>query len=196
MTITGRAKTVRRNKLDKQTTRLPIDAYHEMWIDPEGDGDGLFCVYVAELPDELGLNKPVAKDRFHSIDVPVSVDGVFFKVRSYVDFGNNVSHAPVIVAKNIRLSAAVKSSNGNRWGTNSSGAAIFFSVIGILSIGLAIVIFRSARTGSRVVRGATAERMMKSLAELGDDEEIKSASDRVAELAQQNSESNVEEEAE
>ena len=196
VTIVGRAKTVRQKKLNKQTTRLPIDAYYEMWIDPESDGDGLFCVFVAEVPAKLGFSAAEPDERFHSIDVPVSIDGVFFKVRSYLDFGKNVSHAPVIVAKNVRLTAAVKTASGDQWSATAGVAPVFFTVIGIISIGLAVVVFRSARTGSRVVRGATATRMMRTLAELGDDDEIMSAADRVAELSKQDSATNAEENVE
>ena len=196
VTIIGRAKTVRRKELDKQATRLPIDAYYEMWIDPESDGDGLFCVFVAEVPAKLGLSEAEPDEHFHSIDVPVSIDGVFFKVRSYLDFGKNVSHAPVIVAKNVRLTAAVKTASGDRWGATAGVAPVFFTVIGIISIGLAVVVFRSARTGTRTVHGAAAKRVMRTLEKLGDDDEIMSAAERVAELAKQNSATNAEENVE
>lgn len=184
--IEGQAKTCRKKLLKE--TRLPVDHYYEVWVDPQDvDGDGLFCVYAAEIPDAFPRER-VEQDtgKFHEVDVPVLLTGRFFKVRSYRDLSGGVSHSPVVIARQI-------DSADSELATEAAGApaipkptylAFWFAGIVAVGTGLAIAIFRTSRTRSRELGQSSAKRTHRSLELLEQDQSIKSHAQRVAELAE------------
>ncbi len=183
--VKGQARTCRKKLLKE--TRLPVDHYYEVWVEPlTVDGDGLFCVYAAEIPDsftkELVEREP---GKFHEVDVTVSLTGRFFKVRSYRDLGGSVSHSPVVIARRIdsvgTLSATEKTVPAI---PGRSYLMFWFLGIGALATGLAVAVFRTTRTPSRQLGHSSTRRMSRSLEMLEQDASIKSPAERVAELAE------------
>lgn len=184
--IEGQARTCRK-KLLKQT-RLPVDHYYEVWVEPLNvDGDGLFCVYAAEIPDSFPRDL-VEQDagKFHEVDVPVSLTGRFFKVRSYRDLGGGVSHSPVVIARQIGSADTISPAEGSgaRAIPKPTYLAFWFAGIAAVGTGLAIAIFRTSRTNSRQLGQSSAKRTHRSLEMLEQDQSIKSHAQRVAELVE------------
>ena len=183
--IEGQARTCRKKLLEH--TRLPVDHYYEVWVEPLGvDGDGLFCVYAAEIPDAFPVDLVEQESgKFHDVDVPVSLTGRFFKVRSYRDLGGGVSHSPVVIARQIDTDEAQMVAEVSAARTIPSTTSLAFWFVGIVAVatGLAIVVFRTSRTHSRQLGQSSAKRMHRSLELLGQDPSIKTAAQRVADLA-------------
>ena len=124
--------------------------------------------------------------KFHDVDVPVSLTGRFFKVRSYRDFGGGVSHSPVVIARQI-------DTDDTKMAAEASGAseipgtiylAFCFAGVAALATGLAVVLFRTSRTHTRQPGKSSAKRMHRSLELLEQDQSIKTPAQRVAELAE------------
>jgi len=186
VSIKGQARTCRK-KLLKQT-RLPVDHYYEVWVEPtDSDGDGLFCVYAAEIPDSFPVNRVGKKSgSFHDVDVPVSLTGRFFKVRSYRDFGGGVSHSPVVIARQIDTddTKMVAESSGANAMPGKTYLAFWFAGIAAVATGLAVVVFRASQAPSRQPGKSSAKRMQRSLELLEQDPSIKTPAQRVAELAE------------
>ena len=186
VSIEGQARTCRKKLLEQ--TRLPVDHYYEVWVEPlDADGDGLFCVYAAEIPDSFPVNRVGKKSgSFHDVDVPVSLTGRFFKVRSYRDFGGGVSHSPVVIARQIETAGTVLAgdASGARTIPGRTYLAFWFAGIAAVATGLAIVVFRTSRTRSRQPGQSSAKRMQRSLEMLQQDPSVKSPAQRVAELAE------------
>ena len=147
----------------------------------------MFCVYVAEIPDLFPVNFIEQQpDKFHEVDFPVSLTGRFFKVRSYRDFGGGVSHSPVVIARQIETDGTTLASMDGTGARPVQGKiyfAFWFAGIAAVATGLAVAVFRAARTHSRQLGQSSAKRMHHSLEMLQQDPSIKSPAQRVAELA-------------
>lgn len=182
VSIAGQARTCKK-KLLKQT-QLPVDHYYEVWIDPIGvDGDGLFCIYAAEIPDSFPVDLVEQQSgKFHAVDVPVSLTGRFFKVRSYRDLGGSVSHSPVVVARKIDAAGGATDTKLEPL-PSATFSALWFLGIAAVATGLAVVVFRASHSPSRRLGQSSAQRMQRSLEMLERDPNIKSPAQRVAELA-------------
>ena len=184
--IEGQTRTCRKKVLKQ--TRLPVDHYYEVWVEPlDADGDGLFCVYAAEIPDSFPVDLVEQESgKFHEVDVPVSLTGRFFKVRSYRDRSAGVSHSPVVIARQIDTAGAMLAADapGARSIPGKTYLALWFAGIVAAATGLAIVVFRTSRTHSRQLGQSSAKRMHRSLELLEQDSSIKSPAQRVAELAE------------
>ena len=186
VSIEGQALTCRK-KLLKQT-RLPVDHYYEVWVEPsDADGDGLFCVLAAEIPDSFpGDLVDQESGKFHDVGVPVSLTGRFFKVRSYRDRGAGVSHSPVVIARQIESVGTTLAADASaaRSIPGMTYLGLWFAGIVAVATGLAIAVFRTSRTHSRQLGQSSAKRMHRSLELLEQDASIKSPAQRVAELVE------------
>jgi len=101
------------------------------------------------------------RNKFHEVDVPVSLTGRFFKVRSYRDFGGGVSHSPVVIAR--QIDSAIGPSDDEVEALPSvTFSAFWFAGIAVVATGLAIVVFRTSRTHSRQLGQSSAKRMHRS----------------------------------
>ncbi len=187
VSIAGQARTCRKKLLKE--TQLPVDHYYEVWVEPvDVDGDGLFCVYAAEIPDSFPVDLLERESgRFHEVDVPVSLTGRFFKIRSYRDLGDGVSHSPVVITRRIDSVGKTLPTEGSsaRAIPGWSKLVVWFLAIATLAMGLAIALFRTTRSPSRKLGQSTVNRTQRSLKMLERDQSIKSPAQRVAELAEE-----------
>ncbi len=185
--IEGQARTCRKKIL--QETRLPVDHYYEVWVEPvASDGDGLFCVYSAGIPQSFPVDLlDQEPGKFHEVNVPVSLTGRFFKIRSYRDSGGGVSHSPVVIAHQIDLASTqfgASAASAKRVVPGTTSFALWFLGIAVVATGLAVAVFRSSGTPTRQLGQSTAKRMHRSLEMLEQDQSIKTPAQRVAELAE------------
>ncbi len=182
--VSGQARTCRKKVLEK--SQLPVNQYYEVWVEPlDDDGDGLFCVYTAGIPDSFPQtaieNQP---QKFHKIDIPVSLRGQFFKIRSYRDSAGGVSHSPVVIARRIDSVGSIASAAKQHVAPGWKTLVMWFVGVAVLATSLAIVVFRSSRTQARAPGKSTARRMQRALEMLAQDHSIKSPAQRVAELTE------------
>ena len=203
VSITGTALTIRRKTLKR--TMLHLDHYFELWIDPPSRiNDGLVCVYVAALPngfedalDSSGKNsldkKPPGKDpsaavteQFQTIKIPVSVNGRFFKIRSYQDAGKSVSHCPVVIAETFTADLQpVTSTAAASWRPSVMTVLAFFVVAGIAAIAIAFAVYQSTQSSSKTANKPTSNRVARSLDALTDDDSVMTDAQRVSQLNEQ-----------
>jgi len=119
----------------------------------------------------------------HEVSVPVELTGTFFKVRSYRDSGEGVSHSPVVIAR--KIDSAISAQDPEKEAPPGvMFSAIWFAGIAAVATGLAVVIFRSSNKRSRSPGRSTTQRTHRSLEMLEQDSSIKSPAQRVAELAE------------
>ena len=188
--LRGTARTFRK-KIPKQT-KLAMDHYYEVWIDPtHQDGDGLYCVYAENVPSEFGLTRSSADaqksdalidpGKFVNLDVPVTLSGRFFKLRSYQDAGGSVSHCPVIIAQTVKSARPVVASAPLRPNWQLLGWVL--GGVALASTYFAVLLFRSSRTSKRSAGRTTTARTEKTLDTLQQDPTVKSNAQRIAELS-------------
>ena len=185
VSISGTALTIRRKTLGR--TMLNLDHYFELWIDPPSRiNDGLVCVYAAKLPKGFEAAIGEISEQFQTIKVPVSVNGRFFKIRSYQDAGKSVSHCPVVVAETFTADFQPASEPAAASWRPATGAVIaFFILSAIVAIAIACAVYRSTQTGSGIVSKSTPKRVARSLDALTDDDSVMTDAQRVSQLNDQ-----------
>ncbi len=96
--VEGWARAVRWVALGEDS-QLGMDGYYELWIRPRETKAGPYCAFVQSLPDGFSP----AEESFSTVNHSIKLDGVFFKVRSYVAKDSSVEYAPVLLAKTVRV---------------------------------------------------------------------------------------------
>lgn len=182
--IEGNALTIRRKDLSQ--TLLEIDHYYEMWVAPsDAVTSDLICIYVAELPDEFSQTVDDVSEQFQSIELPVSLAGRFFKIRSYQDASKSVSHCPVVVAATFAASFPASGTNGAGTWQPSLVVWILFLIIAMTAaVGIAYAVLRSTQSGTESVVGdsTVSPRLSRSLDALTGDDSIMTDAQRVGQL--------------
>ena len=190
VTVSGTAKTIRKKILKDSLLNVP--SYYEMWIDPDdGANIELICVYAAKLPKQFEANLPKqseaeaaeVKESFVSIEVPVTVSGRFFKLRSYQDRSRAVSHSPVLIAKTFTANFPTSAAETNEAWLPSFGLVMtFLSCAMAAAIAIAWVIYRSTKSGSSLPNKPASSRVSSSLDRLTDNDSILTDAERVDQL--------------
>lgn len=183
--ISGTALTIRRKALTK--TMLNLDGYYELWVDPpERINDGLICVYAEALPAGFDSAAVEVTEKFRSINVPVTIDGRFFKIRSYRDASNSVSHCPVVIAVTMAADFQNNASPAAAsWRPSVAAVFTFFIIAGLGAIAIAYAVFRSTQSGPAIANKPVSKRVARSLDALVDDESVMTDVQRVGQLNQQ-----------
>ncbi len=180
--VSGTALTIRKKTLTN--TKLKLDEYYEVWVDPlEGHNDGLICVYVATLPASFATSAVKVIEKFSSISVPVSIDGRFFKIRSYQDASKSVSHCPVVIAETWTANSQGRPpSTASPWHPSLAAVMMFFIVAGFAAIAIAYVVFRSTKSGSEIANKPTSKRVARALGALANDASVMTDTQRISQL--------------
>lgn len=78
---------------------LGIERYYALWIKPPGAGTLPYCVYASELPGNIS---PPAHG-WSDVKLPIAVNGLFFKLRSYLTSKNQVEVCPLILSRQVQF---------------------------------------------------------------------------------------------
>lgn len=160
--------------------QLPdFESYNVLWIKPVDSNRTPYCVYVRSLPDKF----PKPAKQFQQINEPVVVDGIFFKLRSYLANNGLVETCPLIVADTIEWNPVAVLTPAPPWSPPVWLLALFFIGMPIAATWLAIGVFRST-TGSGIAPGQNRQREIhETLAGLSGDRNIKTDQEKVQELS-------------
>lgn len=161
---------------------LSIDNYLVLWIQPREMSRTPYCVYLRSLPD--GFPEPAP--RFQRVDEPVQIEGVFFKLRSYIATDDQIETCPLIVAHSLKWQPQSKSAdNDTPWQPPIWILTLFFVGMPVIAAWLALVVYRSTKA-MPIQTGKTDQRTISdNLKAMADDESIKSDRQRVDELRRQ-----------
>jgi len=157
---------------------LGLSQYYVLWIQPKELDRTPYCVYAAELPLEL---RPQG-EKFELSKQPVTVRGLFWKVRTYVDTTKAVSTCPLVLARNVVLTAQPIAAEPYRW---KPPAWLLWTVgllLPVVALGIAWRIYRTGREFMLPRSPGRTRLILDSLEELGADKSIQSAREGLAQL--------------
>jgi hypothetical protein len=159
-------------------TDLGIAQYYVLWVQPKELDRTPYCVYTAELPAEL---QPVG-DRFEITRRPLTVRGLFWKIRTYVDTSQEVATCPLVLARNVVLTSAPVVPEPYRWKPPAWLVWTITLLLPLVAIGIAWRIFQTGRE-FMLPRSPGRTRMIhEALQDLETDESIESARHQLARL--------------
>ena len=162
---------------------LGIDPFYSVWIKHEESNRQPFNVYVTDLPEGIELENDYGQTLFKEKNI--SVNGVFFKVRTYADAGETISETPIVLCKSFQLmrKPPVKSVSVRSDFKISRGQWITFLVAMPLLAGfLAYYAYRgTARRRSAPGKVVTGQ-INDSLDQLSDDPEVKTVEEKLSSL--------------
>lgn len=178
VTITGTAKGIERLKV--ADAEIGFEHYHVLWIKPQEMSRTPFCVYVRKLPE----NFPDSSNNFQNIDEPVAIEGIFFKLRSYVATSEKIETCPLIVADSIAWQPRQTAKTEAAWQPPVWMLTIVLIALPLLAAWLAIGVYRNTKVMPIQSGEAEQQQIAASLQVITDDDSIKSDRERVDELQQ------------
>lgn len=157
---------------------LGLSQYYVLWIQAKELDRTPYCVYAAELPSEIQVNS----GGFQSLRQAVTIRGIFWKVRSYVDTTKEVATCPLVLARNVIVAEAPAAVEPYRW---KPPAWLLWAITFLLPLVAIAIAWRIYQTGREFVLPRSPGRtrsIEESLNQLGSDESIESDLQRLARL--------------
>lgn len=157
---------------------LGISQYYVLWIQPKELDRTPYCVYAAELPAEL---RPIGA-RFELTKQPLTVRGLFWKVRTYVDTTKAIATCPLVLARNVVLTTAPVAAEPYRWKPPAWLLWTISLLLPLVALGIAWRIYQTGREFMTPRSPGRTRLILDSLEELGADSSIQSARESLAQL--------------
>ncbi|MFM7118112.1 MAG: hypothetical protein ACKO0N_15915, partial [Planctomycetota bacterium] len=157
---------------------LGLSQYYVLWIQPKELDRTPYCVYAAELPSEI----QVTSEGFQSLRQAVTIRGIFWKVRSYVDTTKDVATCPLVLARNVIVAQAPAAVEPYRW---KPPAWLLWAITFLLPLVALAIAWRIYQTGREFVLPRSPGRtrsIEESLNQLSSDESIETDRQRLARL--------------
>ena len=161
-----------------ENSEIGINRYFELWLRPADSNLGPINAYVHRLPEEF----PSVTDKYSDLNVEVTLEGYFFKIRSYVAADKSVEHCPVVIAKSVSIVPVTETLTTSRWQPNSSVLTASFAVIPVIAIGIAWFAYRITQTRRFQPGQTSARKIADNLDALRQDPTIQSDLEKVMSL--------------
>ena len=148
--------------------------YYILWIKPSDSEAGPYCVYCLDLPAEL----PRSREELAGFQQLATIDGIFFKNRSYVSADRTVQYCPLILADQFELKPSLN------WNLSPTFMAAALALVPILGVGIVWYAVRSTVSRKRLPSKKAQEEINVFLGDLKDDPSIKTDLERIQEIAE------------
>jgi len=151
--------------------------WYEWWIGNTHGSDEVWCIYTADKPVSIEVG-----EKFEKFDMPIECNGLFYKVRSYVDAESKGNHCPLILANTFSVTQKVNPIAEATW--LPSMPVMIASILGVMAIafGIAMLVHRSDKHRIHQPGGEHKLQIESHLDTLSNDPEIKSVAERLEEL--------------
>ncbi len=159
---------------------LGVEGYYALWIKPPGAGTVPYCVYASDLPGNIS---PPTRG-WSDVKLPIAVDGIFFKLRSYLTSKDQVEICPLILSRQVQFLDGGLASTANSVTPAPTNWAII-AYMALLPLAAAWVAWRiydaTRRSPRRSLKHATTSSL--SLDELRRQSEIQSTRERLSQMS-------------
>ena len=167
--------------------------YSILWIKPQESQAGPYCVYTNELPDNLPSNN----EQLKTFDSLATIDGIFFKNRSYPAASGEVLSCPLIIASKIKLTPAQTAKDASLfWQPGRTAIYTLAWLVPLVAIGGTWLIFRAAGTRKRLPGAAAEKKLGIFLGDLKDDPNVQTDLQKVQAISQQETQQETQPETE
>lgn len=147
-TYRGQFVSVEGDVRGAETIPLPVDhklgltAYKVLWVKPVDSNRTPYCVYARRLPEGF----PDPDSRFIQLNESVTINGVFFKLRSYEATNGQVETCPLIVADKIEwIKKSTATATPQKWEPPNWFLVMFMIGMPLIAGFMALRVYRTTR---------------------------------------------------
>lgn len=152
--------------------------WYEWWIGNTHGASEVWCVYTAYKPDSIDVG-----ENFSKFDLAVESDGLFYKVRSYVDAESKGNHCPLILSRGLTITQKSNPVAAATWIPSPTVMAVCIAGVMAVAFTVAMMLYRSDRHRIHKPGGEYKKQIESHLDSLIDDPEIKTVEERLEELS-------------
>ena len=154
--------------------------YYVLWIQPSESDAGPYCVFCLQPPAEL----PRSRDELANYHWIASIDGIFFKNRSYVASDETVQHCPLILAADFSLKPPISDHPALKWKPSRGLMTGLLAMIPLLAVGVVWYTVRSTVSRKRLPSKKSEEETNVFLDDLKNDPSIKTELEQIQAIAE------------
>ncbi len=177
ITIEGWVRSARKNRL-KENSELALSEQYTLWVRPKETKLGIYCVYAHELPEGF----PKLSEQFQDLNEQVSIDGYFFKLRTYVAADKAVKVGPVVLASRLTRIAPEEFLDVGNWQPSRTTLIFAFFLMPLIATGIAWWVFRFSRTRPYRPGGKTSIKITQTLGDLKSDPRVQTDQEKIMAL--------------
>lgn len=156
-----------------------IDRYYELWVQADETSTIPVCVYALELPPDF----PEIGERLVELDLATSIEGYFFKNRSYLTSETKTQFCPVLLARRPKVTIAPVATIRTRSPSPYAFAGILAGA-GALAAWIAFRVYRASIFSGRIPSSA----ISAALVDLEKDSRVETVGERLAKWEEQSGE--------
>ena len=148
--------------------------YYILWIQPSDSKAGPYCVYCLDLPPEL----PRTQAELAEFQQLATINGIFFKNRSYQAEDRSVQYCPLILTDGFELKPSLN------WQLSPAWMAAGLALVPLLGVGIVWYAMRSTLSRKRLPSKKEQEEIDVFLGDLKNDPSIKTDLERVQAISE------------
>ena len=148
--------------------------YYIVWVQPSNSTAGPYCVYCLDLPAEL----PRSREELADFQQMATINGIFFKNRSYQLADRTVDYAPLILTDGFELKPSLN------WKLSPAWMSAALALVPILGVGIVWYAVRSTVSRKRLPSKKSQEELNVFLGDLKNDPSIKTDLERIQEISE------------
>ena len=147
--------------------------YYVVWVQPSDSEAGPYCVYCLDLPAEL----PDSREELAGFERLATINGIFFKNRTFEQSDGKVEYCPLILANGFDLKPPPLKLDRN-W------MAAGLALVPVIGVGIAWYAVRSTVSRKRLPSKKTQEETEVFLSDLKNDPSIKTDLEKIQAIAE------------
>ncbi|MFK7768920.1 MAG: hypothetical protein AB8B55_16990 [Mariniblastus sp.] len=188
--IQGWIRSIRRKNVSPKS-ELEFPHYYEMWVRPAETKLGTYCVYSTKLPKassvlqqkfNFGENKNSNTTEFFEVNENVTIEGYFFKIRTYVAADSTVRSCPVVLGSSFDTIAPIEFASVERWQPTRTTLVMLLALIPIIATGIACWVYFGSRTKQYTYGKQRQKTINKTLSSLATDPNVQTDREKIMAL--------------
>ena len=154
--------------------------YYILWVQPSESDAGPYCVYCLHPPAEL----PRTRSELADYQWMATINGVFFKNRSYRASDKSVQYSPLILADSFGLKPPVSEHPVLKWKLSPKLMAGFLALVPLLAVGIVWYAVRKTVSRKRLPSKKSQEELNVFLGDLKNDPSIKTDLEQIQAISE------------
>ena len=154
--------------------------YYILWVQPSESNAGPYCVYCLHPPAEL----PRTRDELADYQWMATINGIFFKNRSYQATDQSVQYSPLLLTDSFALKPPISDHPALKWKLSPTLMAGLLALVPLLAVGIVWYAVRSTVSRKRLPSKKSEEELEVFLGDLKNDPSIKTDLEQIQAISE------------